>query len=255
MRLALLLLTLLALHPRAARGQTLDGQVVDSASGKPVPKLRVLLLAITDSTETELDSTSTDARGLFQLLAPAEGRYQLEFGASSLGTAMGMIETLVGDTTISRRYAIPYERWVAQRPLFEFEVEEPVIGAKGNRAPRYPDHLRSEGVEGCVLAQFVVDTTGRMEPATFKVLRATNPGFTAAVRTAVTEHRYTPARRGRVAVRQLVQQPFIFEIDWSAWRIPDLPRPGLDGRIADPFPAPFPPMPRRPAGVSPCPWA
>ncbi len=46
---------------------------------------------------------------------------------------------------------------------FEFQVEKQVSPYPGNTAPRYPDMLRSANVEGEVLAQFVVDTTGRAD--------------------------------------------------------------------------------------------
>jgi hypothetical protein len=49
----------------------------------------------------------------------------------------------------------------ASEPYFDFQVEKPAASAPGG-GPRYPDLLRSAGVEGQVLAQFVVDTpTGR----------------------------------------------------------------------------------------------
>ena len=45
--------------------------------------------------------------------------------------------------------------------------------------------LRSANVEGEVLAQFVVDTTGRYESGTFKVLKSSNEQFTNAAIEAV----------------------------------------------------------------------
>src|SRR6185295_9502086 len=49
------------------------------------------------------------------------------------------------------------------QPYFEFQVEKQVAPMPNNSAPRYPDMLRSANVEGEVLAQFVVDTSGRAE--------------------------------------------------------------------------------------------
>ena len=40
--------------------------------------------------------------------------------------------------------------------------------SRASGSPRYPDMLRSAGVEGEVLAQFVVDTTGRAETGTLQ---------------------------------------------------------------------------------------
>ena len=51
---------------------------------------------------------------------------------------------------------------------FEFQVEQAVHPTAGSPAPRYPDMLRSAGVDGMVLIQFVVDTTGHPDMTTFK---------------------------------------------------------------------------------------
>src|SRR5512141_1819057 len=68
---------------------------------------------------------------------------------------------------------------------YEFQVEKPVQQIPGTGAPRYPDALRSSGVEGEVQAQFVVDENGKAEVGTFKVLKATNDLFASAVRSAL----------------------------------------------------------------------
>ncbi len=98
------------------------------------------------------------------------------------------------------------------QPYFEFMVEKPVTEASNTARPRYPDILKSAGVEGEVLAQFVVDTLGRIEPGSFKVLKTSHPLFEAAVRAALPGMRFIPAEVGNKRVRQLVQQPFVFAI-------------------------------------------
>jgi protein TonB len=98
------------------------------------------------------------------------------------------------------------------QPYFEFMVEKPVTEASNTSRPRYPDILKSAGVEGEVLAQFVVDTTGRIEPGSFKVLKTSHPLFETAVRSALPGMRFIPAEVGNKRVRQLVQQPFVFAI-------------------------------------------
>jgi|SRR5213593_2684055 len=95
---------------------------------------------------------------------------------------------------------------------FEFQVEKQVAPAPGNPPPRYPDMLRSANVEGEVLAQFVVDTTGRVDMSQFKVLKSSHDLFTSAVRQHLTVSRYYPAEIGGRKVRQLVQQPFNFAL-------------------------------------------
>jgi protein TonB len=72
--------------------------------------------------------------------------------------------------------------------------------------------LRSANVEGEVLAQFVVDTTGRVDMGTFKVLKSSHDLFAAAVKSALASARYYPAEIGGRKVKQLVQQPFTFSL-------------------------------------------
>ncbi len=102
---------------------------------------------------------------------------------------------------------------VSDQPYFEFQVEKPVQQIPGTGTPRYPDPLRSSGVEGEVQAQFVVNEEGRAEPNTFKVLKATNELFSAAVRSALPQMRFYAAEVGGHKVKQLVQQSFQFKLD------------------------------------------
>lgn len=95
---------------------------------------------------------------------------------------------------------------------FDFQVEKPVATAPGSASPRYPDILRSAGVAGEVLAQFVVDTMGRVEIPSFKVLRKSHDLFEAAVKSALPNMRFLPAEVGGRKVKQLVQQPFVFAL-------------------------------------------
>ena len=101
------------------------------------------------------------------------------------------------------------------QPYFEFQVEKQVQQVPGSGNMRYPDMLRSANIEGEVLAQFVVDTTGRYESGTFKVLKSSHDLFTAAVKNALPNMRFYPAEVGGRKVKQLVQQPFTFALSKS----------------------------------------
>jgi protein TonB len=78
--------------------------------------------------------------------------------------------------------------------------------------PVYPEPLRLQGVEGAVIARFVVDSTGRVDLATFEVMIESHPMFTAAVREALPRMKYKPAKRNERTVRQLVEQQFGFRV-------------------------------------------
>lgn len=98
------------------------------------------------------------------------------------------------------------------RPYLDYQVDKPVMQAPNSAAPAYPDMLRQAGVEGEALVSFVVDTLGRVELTSFKVIRASHDLFATAVRNALPRMRFSPAETGTGKVRQLVQQPFSFAI-------------------------------------------
>ena len=100
----------------------------------------------------------------------------------------------------------------SDQPYFEFQVEKPVVPAPGSVSPRYPDMLRQAGVEGEVLAQFVVDTTGKAEAGSLKILKSSHDMFVQSVKNALPQMKFIPAEVGGRKVKQLVQQPFSFSI-------------------------------------------
>ena len=97
-------------------------------------------------------------------------------------------------------------------PLPEHLVEKAIFAIPGTATPRYPTMLQSAGVEGDVRAQFVVDTLGRVERGSVRVLNTTHDLFAAAVRDALGRARFTPAEAGGRKVRQLAEQVFTFRI-------------------------------------------
>lgn len=93
-----------------------------------------------------------------------------------------------------------------------WEVEKAVVPLSGNPKPEYPSMLQSGHVDGEVLAQFVVDTTGRVDMSTFRALQATDELFVQSVRRALAKWKFLPAEAGGVKVRQLVQMPLSFKV-------------------------------------------
>ena len=79
--------------------------------------------------------------------------------------------------------------------------------------PRYPDQLRGAGVSGRVVAQFVVDTLGRVEPASIVIREAAHQLFASAVRAVLPSLRFKAAEAGGHKVRMLVELPFEFRLD------------------------------------------
>jgi protein TonB len=95
---------------------------------------------------------------------------------------------------------------------FEYQVEKPVVALANSAAPRYPEVLKGAGVEGEVVATFIVDTTGRADVASFKILKSPSDLFSAAVRAALPNMRFLPAEAAGKKVKQQVQQSFVFAI-------------------------------------------
>lgn len=77
--------------------------------------------------------------------------------------------------------------------------------------PLYPERLFFERTAGRVVAEFVVDTTGRVETETMGVVSSSHREFADAVMAALVRALFRPAIRNGRRVRQLVQQPFTFE--------------------------------------------
>ena len=99
-----------------------------------------------------------------------------------------------------------------EQPWFEFQVSKMARQVPGTGNIHYPDLLRAANVEGVVLAQFVVDQDGNVEPGTFKVLKSNHDLFTQAVKAALPGMKFEPAQVKGVRVKQLVQQPFTFAL-------------------------------------------
>jgi protein TonB len=97
-------------------------------------------------------------------------------------------------------------------PFRADEVEKEVELRAGNAPPVYPGVLRDAGIEGKVVARFVVDQTGRAEDSTVTFVSSDSRLFEEAVRTALKRTRFVPAEAGGRKVRQLVQMPFVFTL-------------------------------------------
>src|SRR5437868_10346026 len=79
------------------------------------------------------------------------------------------------------------------QPFFEFQVEKPAEPKPNNPRPVYPQLLQDQGVAGDVMLQFVVDTTGKVEMNSIKVLKASNELFATSVKKVLPDLRFLPA--------------------------------------------------------------
>jgi hypothetical protein len=94
-------------------------------------------------------------------------------------------------------------------------------------APVFPPRMLEQKTSGFVRAEWVVSADGYADTTTLRILEASNEDFAKAVRDALPFMRFSPAKIGRKAVSQLVQQEFTFRITIAA---PDTTKPVMPTR-------------------------
>jgi protein TonB len=93
----------------------------------------------------------------------------------------------------------------------EYQVDRAVSVSRSAEV-RYPESLKSVGVEGTVSMRFIVGADGRVEAGSIDVISTPHKLFAEAVRRSLLETRYRPAEAGGHPVRQVVEQTFSFKI-------------------------------------------
>lgn len=96
--------------------------------------------------------------------------------------------------------------------MSEIEVDSVVQRDPNSAAPVYPPEMLEQNVEGSTFVHYVVDTTGRVDTTTIRIIRSTDPSFSRAVRQALAGMRFRPAIHASRPVRQWVEQNFAFKI-------------------------------------------
>lgn len=144
----------------------------------------------------------------------APARFTLNRDGNSCGTIV--LWSRGPDTeprTVPTRPELDLDRLVDSKKVWtaaDVDVKAELIQ---NSAPtKYPASLFAEGTDGSVIAEFVVDSTGRVDPATIGIVSSTHPLFSEAVQIALRTAAYRPASKGGAKVSQLVQQPFTFTV-------------------------------------------
>jgi TonB family protein len=189
--------------------------VVATAGGRQLPadqrEARVFFLLPPDRVDARQRQTD-----LMQLGKPGG---DLENGAQALGPGSGLrVRPPAHCARRGERHGargqLPFgpTPFVPDSVFSVIDVEEMVERYEGSAAPVYPRDLLAVGVEGKVQAIYVVDSTGRVDTTTIRVVQSDDPRFTESVRTALGGMRFRPAKRAGKAVRQLVEQRFQFRI-------------------------------------------
>src|SRR5262245_320647 len=95
-------------------------------------------------------------------------------------------------------------------PYLKDDVDKVVRPYDNNPKPVYPWRLQRQGVQGSFVAQFVVDSTGRVDESSMLFPPYAQSLFVDAVRQSLRKSRYYPAEFGGRRVNQLVEQRFTF---------------------------------------------
>ncbi|MDH5643633.1 MAG: energy transducer TonB, partial [Gemmatimonadota bacterium] len=78
--------------------------------------------------------------------------------------------------------------------------------------PRYPEMLRQAGMEGWVLLEFVVDTSGAVEPGSVQIVESSNRAFDRPALDMIERSRFSPGRVRGHPVRTMVRQRVGFSL-------------------------------------------
>lgn len=220
-------------HRRGARGAALGGIIALGAIGAafttPVPILRhsnalastrqqaIPVLVRVATASLKLNGAGVDAGhyGWLGKLSADAGAKERHDSTNTRRMQHDSLARIERELTLRRLQLAEANATLESTYVARIERESTLsrILLPGSPAPQYPAALRSAGIAGEVDAQFVVDTTGRVDTSTIKITKSTNLQFAQAVRTALPLMRFIPAEgpHGR-RVRQLLQQPFTFNI-------------------------------------------
>ena len=104
------------------------------------------------------------------------------------------------------------EKLIASLKVYTPEqVDRPaVVDPQHAVSVEYPAPLFASGVGGSVIAEFIVDTDGKVEEGSVGIVSSTDPLLSDAVRRAIEVATFRPAMLRGSAVKQVVQQPFSF---------------------------------------------
>jgi TonB family protein len=100
-----------------------------------------------------------------------------------------------------------------QDPLCSKRHVEKQARMKGESPhPAYPAELQRAGTSGQAILEFTIDTAGRVDPASIRLVSSTDPRFAVASRQALSQMEFQPARVDGRRVQSIVQMPFMFNI-------------------------------------------
>jgi len=246
MRLALVSRTFLVLLvawvvPRDAHAQRPieAGMARDAKTKAPLQCLHVVLV---DSSDRAVAHTVTDDAGQFSLEAPGAGAFRLRFEIFGWEPLAGPLDTLATgdfkqrayplafqnilepDTATMRGYPLTEQRKEAHKRLYAYlRGREDTTAWRsrqivpGSTAVHYPPTLHQRVYTGRAIAQFVVDSSGKIRADSWQTVHATHDDFAKALHEGLPNARWKPALLQGRPVCELVRQHVQFHAE-PTWR-------------------------------------
>jgi TonB family protein len=82
--------------------------------------------------------------------------------------------------------------------------------------PLYPTLLKQAGIQGRVMLRAVIDTTGRVEPLSVRIMKSPNPAFDQPTKDWVLKALFRPARLHGRGVRVFINLPVDYSLTASS---------------------------------------
>ena len=211
-----LALSFLLFAPEAfAQPPAESGIARDARAGTPLACLHVMLI---DAEDSPVAHTVTDSAGTFVLVAPRPGVYRVGFDILGWERILGPADTLRDGEMRERLYPLDFGQETGGEGMPPAELRrtgdaawQSAVAATPDADIRFPRALRGTATSGDVVAQYVVDVTGRVRADSWRPIASTHPEFLAALRAHAPAMRYQPARLEGRPVCQLVRNRVRFE--------------------------------------------
>lgn len=198
-----------------------SGIARDARAGAPLACLHVMLI---DAEDNPVAHTVTDSAGTFVLVAPTPGVFRVGFEIFGWERLVGPVDTLKEGEMRERAYPLDFTRvlradsaspaeMLAALRRREGTAWRSAAAATPDAAIRYPKAMLTSQASGGVIAQYVVDESGRARADSWRPVESSNGEFLAAVRAYLPAMRYEPARLDGRPVCQLVRNHVRF--DWG----------------------------------------
>jgi hypothetical protein len=196
----------------------MSGLVRHRLTGQPIECLHV---ALADSLDRTVAHTVTDSAGMFVLVAPDTGGFRVQFDVGGAEPLTGPLTRLAAGEMNEQEYPLSFDKRIGGELELVGRARKADVVDLGDWHPAqwtprasYGSRVVSEGEmvhataaaveQKRLVAQFIVDTTGRPRADSWRAIAASDPAFATAIRNDLLGRHYAPARIGEQRVCQLV---------------------------------------------------